>query len=84
MRATITFATLQSFIERFASEDDAVRLTALEDFGAYAGTGTPANDAQAEDLGPDYVCALDDGRIVAWGGDFAIKPGVVGREIVVA
>ena len=50
-----------------------------EDFlGQIAGQGTPANQAFAESIGPDYIAASDDGSILACGKDTP-----EGREIVV-
>ena len=54
--------------------------TLNEQLGEWHGTGAPREDLQetAELIGPDYICAIDDGSILAWGADRAI-----GREIVI-
>lgn len=36
-----------------------------------AGPNAPANTTYAETLGPDYICATDDGSIIAWGPERA-------------
>lgn len=59
--------------------DEDAEETARFQLGDLAGTGTPANEAFAESLGIDYVCALEDGTIVAHGADIAL-PGR-GRSI---
>lgn len=79
----LTAAALASITARLAAADDDVRAAALEELGAYMGTGEPADAERAEELGPDYVCAMDDGRIVAWGAEYVIRPSVTGREIIV-
>lgn len=82
MTATLTAAALASIAGRLADTDVEIRAAALEALGDYMGVGEPADAEQAEALGPDYICALDDGRIVAWGAEIAIAPGVSGREII--
>lgn len=46
-----------------------------------AGTGTPTNEAYAEAIGADYICALEDGTIAAWGADIG-RNGYTDRELV--
>ena len=36
-----------------------------------AGLGEPASKTYAELLGTDYICAMDDGAIIAWGAEHA-------------
>ena len=40
-------------------------------FADIAGLGEPTSVICAETLGPDYICAMDDGAIVAWGAEHA-------------
>lgn len=52
----------------------------LIELGSWVGTG----DADFIDsLGPDYICTLDDGRVVAWGRDITTIQGDVDRELVI-
>ena len=44
------------------------------ELGQFAGSGTPSDEAKADELSTDYICALDDGSIVAWGAEHPI-PG---------
>jgi len=83
MNDILTRAVLDGIETRLASQDEDVRMAAEEELGSYCGTGTPYDDDAAEQIGPDYICALDTGEIVAWGGDYVICPGVDGRKIVV-
>lgn len=81
--AILTMAMLDDIRERLASADDAVASEALDEIGGYAGTGTPADEGEAIECGPDYICALDDGRVVAWGSEYVRRPGAVGRKVIV-
>lgn len=53
-----------------------------ETLAPWAGTGTADADFAAS-LGPDYICALDDGRILAWGGDAVTVPGAADRKLLI-
>ena len=73
-------ADIDAAIER---RDDDAWADAEARLAGYADSGEPADQAQADECGPDYICALDDGRVVAWGRDYVAWPGRVAREIVV-
>lgn len=81
--SSITITVLDEIRSALADTDEEIRAAALEALGSYMGAGEPADADQAEALGPDYICAMDDGRIVAWGADIVIAPGVSGREIII-
>lgn len=56
--------------------------SAMVALSEFSNVGTPASEAYAEAIGPDYICALEDGTIAAWGGDMLIGAGVVARQLV--
>lgn len=68
---TLTTTALEAFITDLRSNDSEVALLALLKLGGHTGEGFPASEAYAEALGGDYICALEDGTIVAWGADHA-------------
>lgn len=69
---------LTAFYEReaLAEELEAINVQ----LGDWCGEGTPRADLAEIDhtLGPDYICALENGSILAWGRDRAI-----GRELII-
>jgi hypothetical protein len=87
----ITLAQADAIIERMNAVQQLVgfdnkeareeELRAInEELGQWFGEGQPRADLSetALAIGADYICALADGSILAWGADRAI-----GREIVI-
>lgn len=77
-QAALTVLVDALYVDRAADEPTGAPAATLDQ---YAGTGTPASEAYAEALGIDYICALEDGTIAAWGGDIA-RNGYTDRELV--
>lgn len=55
----------------------------LELLNELCGEGTPHDSTFAESLGADYIGALDDGSIVAFGREFLDDAGHIARKLVV-
>ncbi len=82
----LTVDMLNDICGRLASADEGVRKRADLELAEYAGTGLPPADQtyfQSEYEWVDYICTLADGRFVVWGDIYLIKPGVVGRQVMV-
>lgn len=83
-----TRETLEALVEaryaemRWNDDNDDFLDEALIALSDVSNVGTAANQAYAEAIGPDYICALEDGTIAAWGGDMVIGAGVVARKLV--
>ncbi len=82
-----TRETLEAMVEAIHTEaviradNDGFDTSALEALDRYAGVGSPANPAFAKAIGPDFICALSDGTVAAWGRDIVLASGVIGREL---
>jgi hypothetical protein len=68
----LTRQDVAALAARMRSDDADEAHDALVELGTHCGTGTPllVLDDLSREIGPDYVCALDTGEIVAWGADF--------------
>lgn len=80
MNNTMTREAMTALVDAHyeARADDWDGIVELEDV---AGTGTPASEAFAQQLGADYICALEDGTIAAWGAEI-VRDGYTDRELV--
>lgn len=78
-------AILNDIDARLHSRDENVSGDALCELGYYSGTGTPRVDLSrySGEIGPDYICALDTGDIVAWCAEYTDGFGHDGRELIV-
>lgn len=80
--------SIREAAENYYDKDayDEARLATFDRLNLFLYTGEPVGYPEGfdEDLAEDYVCALDDGRIVAWGSEHPI-PGAsrTWRELVI-
>lgn len=78
--------TFDDLRDRLIGEDDDDHAAAHEELGAYVNTGLAELDDElrryAQAIEPDFVCVLDDGRIVSWGADHLRYPGAIGRDLI--
>ena len=74
-------AALERFNETTSADvADELSMIDSETVGQWAGTGRHREGLErtARKIGPDYICALDDGSILAWGAE-----GLLGRDVVI-